>query len=1021
MHFTQLELLQEQTAFLKSMIYPQKVKLSTWNLRSATYTVPVKYENYTDWTTISVGDQWDCHYDKSYWFETDVTIPQDFAGKRVVLELDFGGEGIVSINGELKSSLCHYWKDGGIPHRTRVDVTDCAKGGEKLHISAQMNLNYKDYFKGHAYEKYDGHSHQVYIFNQASLCALDADAEGLWFDTTCVLETIKRIKSPAGQMLYRTHLIKLDANAETDLMHMNRMDYVSQRMIELLQQAFLCVPFFGPEADVKKGIVKARKVLKKGLKDMPQYDNGTVMFTGYAHMDLVWLWQEKHTVRKVANLFRNALELIARYPDYIFSCSQPYAFQMMEEHYPELFEEIRAAVKSGRIDLVGNPWVEMDGNVTGGEAIVRQMLYGRAYYLEKFGKDSKAFYMPDSFGFPGSMPQIIKRSGVDYFYTSKLGTNEGWHFPHTIFHWQGIDGTYLPRVGYNGHMNATAIDRYFSGIEDKRLLDTVYGSYGYGDGGGGPDYRHCERMIRFKEMPGLPKVKAGTIVDFFKEQFTDDKEFPVWNDELYLDRHRGVLTSGEKIKKQNRKAELLLRKLEMAAVMAEQYLGMEYPMEEIEKLWKMVLHVQFHDSLPGSSITPVNTDVYAEHEAFFEKANALFGKLTEALTASVPHKKGESVRWNFLPWEVDGIPAMGWTVEAKKAAKTPVKATKNTLENQFVKVKIDRNGHISSVYFKELEREALAKPSNTLEIYTDISKNHLSAWDIHPEFEDTVQVLNKADSVELVEGTDEKAVIRVVKTYNKSTITQDITLYDDSARIDVITNVDWQEDMRMLKACFYPDVTASKASYEIQFGAIERPTHKNTEYDAVRFEACCHKWFDLSQGDFGVSVLNDCKYGCDVHDGKMRLSLLRSPLEPDYTLDRGHRSFTYSLYPHAGTWAQGGTVQEAFKLNGPADSITAAAKNETLSAAGSFVTTEGSVVLDTLKKAEDGKGYIVRLYEGFGGGGKATLRFCKELAACTECNLMEQDETEIKVKGNEFNFFVRPYEIRTFRVQFKEN
>ena len=1031
MEYTQPGIIKEQLALIKGMIYAQKLNIPVWRTRKARYTVPVEYEDYTEWTDIRVGESWTCDYEDSRWFEADVTVPESFGGKHLVLELMPGGEGLVSVNGEPLGSLAFYhapktWgPDKPIRHRTRIELGD-HQAGEVLHISCQMNMNYKDHYKANRFVKYNGNVTTDYIFKFARLCVVDDDAETLYFDALNLWDAIELLGSPADKVIQKVHTPLLGREFELMMRAMSRDGMLAMRMTELLQKAFLCVPFYSGEEAMRASFQEASRTIREGIEQLPAAERGMVYVSGLAHIDIVWLWQEKHSVRKVANTAMNTLALAKQYPEYIFTFSQPYAFQWLERYYPDIFKQVQEAVKKGNIDPVGNLWVEVDCNLAGGEALVRQLLYGRAYYLEKFGKASDVFLMPDSFGYTGALPQIMAKSGIKYFLSAKLASNEGFRFPYSFFRWQGIDGTrvptYLMRVAYNGEVNCNHLDQAYHRQECKRIIDESYMTFGYGDGGGGPDDTMLKCASRLQNMPGIPKLKMATLDEFFEKATEREEEFPIWNDELYFDRHRGTYTTQAKVKKNNRKAELALRKTEMAASLREIYLGIPYPAEELEEIWKILLHLQFHDSLPGSSITYVYEDAEQEFARFFEKQEALYGAILRDLTAAVPHGEGEAVAWNFLGWErtenvPDGVvtlPSMGWGISQKGGEGVSVSET--VLENKFFRLQLDEEGRMVSLIHKATGRETLKAPSNTMHLFEDLSKDRLSAWDMYLEYTNKEQVI-PCQSVQVVENTPQRGAVRLTWKFGKSTLQQDIVVYSDTERIDFVTHADWQEDMHVLKAAFFPKVRASRATYEIQFGAVERPTHHNTEYDAIRFEGSAHKWADLSQSDFGLSILSDSKYGYDILDDRMRITLLRAPLEPDYKADRGEHDFVYSLYPHALSWEDGGTVKAGFGLNVPADLCDAAATAAAVPA--SFATVEhDSLVLDTLKKAEDGRGYILRLYESAGKGGNAKVTFAKALSAVTAVSLMEEDEGAANFDGNTLTFETSPYCIHSYRIEF---
>ena len=1034
MEFSKMNITDEKLSLIEKKIYDKKLPLLKWQMRSAKFNKDNSYSNYSKYKTISLGDKWTCRFDEAIFLETSFVVPKELKNQRLVLDLDLGGEGLVYINGEAKGSIAFYYNPGqsvlsGVTRfRRRIDVCEKAQENKKYDVLIELNINYKDYFKSNRFLKYEDDMTEEYMFNSASVCAVNKEVEAYYFDLKNLIDTIKLLDTPAHLALERIQTCKLDLAFDRLLRNMNRDDGLKQKMLELVLTSMSKVSYFNDE-EFNESIRYASLVLKEGLKKLPKVERGTVFATGFSHVDLVWLWQIRHTIRKLENTFLNAISLIERYPDYIFTFSQPYAFELIEEYHPELFKKIKKYIKEGRINIVGNAYVEMDTNVTGGEAIVRQLLYGRNYYLEKFSKDSDVFFMPDSFGFSAALPQIIKKSGIKYFFTDKLAAfNETYRFPHTFFLWQGIDGTklpsYLERCSYNGCLNPERIDEAYGRNENKKINDSAYVTFGYGDGGGGADYVMAENYSRLKDMPGLPKVQMATVSDFFK-QIKEKDSLPIWNDELYLDGHRGTYTTHGDIKKYNRQAELGLRQLEIASWIREKLTNKKYPKEEIKKLWKTILPMQFHDSLPGTCISQVYVEFKKEYELFFEKLNKLTKEVLDDISANIKHEDGEKIAYNFLSWERKdlvsnqyvSVPSIGYSVIKNKNEKNVLKASTKMIENKFFKIKFDDNGSIENIILKNDNRSMLKAKSNVFELFDDPSCARMSAWDLNKEYQNAGVTLNKADKVELVSNDGKKAILRTRRTFNNSTLEQDIIVYSDLKRIDFKTKVDWHENMKLLKVAFYPNVTTSKATYEIQFGAIERPTHRNNEYDAIRFEACGHKWADMSQSDCGLAILNDCKYGYDAYDGRLRLTLLRSPLEPDYKADRGINEFTYAIYPHYNSWQDGKVVNEAFELNVPVI-ISDTKQKVNASVPNSFVLIDNkNIILETIKKAEEDDAYIFRLYEANGGGGKTTVKVGFDIKEVVSTNLMEQEEKKIKVKDNSFTFEARPYEIYSFKVR----
>ena len=1033
----QMDLISERIGLFEKAVVRHAVSIPEWTKQAFRYGDPIEYTPLGDPQPIRTGDSWRCGFTEMHAFESTVTIPPEMAGERVVLELSFGGEGLVYLDGKPASGVTHYetLMGGKLRHRERVDVSERAVAGQTLSIRAEMYVNYKDFYKFRSYHHYTDEDYVDHTFRFARLVSIDETAEEYLIDAQTVLEEIEYLNDPSPALLDAVNTRRMPGGDHSLLLHA-RDDALVQHLTDALRRSLALLPAYGTADELRAAAKPARELLWEELGKIQTGKEGTVIASGFAHMDIVWLWQQKHTTRKIINTFCNALALMERYPDYVFTFSQPYTYRQLEQFAPDVFEKVREKIREGRIDPIGNLFVEVDANLASGESIVRQLLYGKAYYEEKFGRSSDVFFMPDSFGYPASLPQIIKRAGIRWFFTTKLSTNETWRFPHTFFHWQGIDGTriasYLLRAPYNGKMTPERIEQAYRRMEDKSLSETAFLTYGFGDGGGGADWRMVESAKRVAKLPGLPNVRHGTFSEFFREVFDNARHVPVWDDELYLDRHRGTYTTNGKMKKQNRRAELLLRDLEIFASMREAQLGVPYPKAELDELWMTLLPMQFHDSLPGSSIPQVTRDADATFDRFFRDAQALLSELLGDLASASGAPRGETVFFSSLPFDTTRqvaesgcapvrLPAFGcaWT---KSAPAEAVKATANSLENKFFRLTVNEQGLIDSLFDKRLQKELFRKPGNELQLFDEISAVRLSAWDLYPETLQTCRSATDSATVTLAERSDATAAIRVVRKFGESAVEQLIRVYSDVDRVDVQTRVDWHERMKLLKAAFYPAVHAREASYEIQFGAVKRPTHRNTAYDALRFEACAHRWADLSQADCGVSVLNDCKYGYDVTDDTIRISLLRAPLEPDDGMDRGEHEFTYSIYPHAAGFELGGTVAAAMALNIPPRSAVAGSA----SAKGlrPFVTLRqpiaDGVILEAVKKAEDGDGYIFRFYEAVGSSGAVKAECCRPLASVTECDLMEApcETGGARYEGSSFSFEVKPFEIRTFRVRF---
>lgn len=967
-----LPLIRKELERLRAKCVVRRAPVPDITARYERYETPEQYTVLSDWFAITPGDHWPCSVRTTLRLRARLTAPNAEAGQTLALELNVGGEASVRVNGRLMESLTAipegYTKPYRDTLRERVVLPDDCRGQElDLEIEACMNFQWCN--------------ETTYLHPEEAVPALFARADIVLLDNA---------------VLALCHDVETVCDA---------MDCLSDaRLIPRLADAAWTALKAGGEP------AAARAQLKQTLSRMPQ-GQGRVLFTGQAHIDTAWLWTIRESIRKCERTFANVLDLMDRYADFTFSFSQPCLFAMIEKHYPDLFKRIQARVAEGRIELVGNAWVEMDTNIPSGESLVRQLLYGRAYYLKAFGRESRVFWMPDVFGYSWALPQIIARSGGKYFYTTKLNNNDTNRFPHSLFVWRGVDGTpilsYLQRMNYNGVLNArllSDIDRLF---DQKDVSDQSLMTFGYGDGGGGPTAGMLEKYTRLERFPGLPAARMGAAATFFEEAEPLMKQLPEWNDEMYYENHRGTYTSQAFVKRNNRAMELLLRKLEIACATAHVYLNYPYPMEEISDLWRGMLTLQFHDILPGSSIQAVYDECRETYRDLTARAQAQFDRVMDVLKA---HTGQGNDHWNFSPFGEQGIAPFFCGKREEAAGQTDVSGY--SLRNEYLLVTLDGEGGITRLFDLEYGREVLAPGAkgNVLTLFVDQPVRE-AAWNIDATYQDRGTEL-AARSIKPVTLKDGCPALRVSWTHGRTEITQDIVLRPGSRRLDFVTRVDWQERDRMLKCAFPVDIHASQAAYEIQFGTIMRPTHRNTSYDRAKFEVCGHRWADLSESSYGVSLLNDCKYGYDILGSRMRLTLLRSPSFPDPAADQGIQEFTYSLYPHPGDWRTG-TVREAYRLNVPLE--THPGRGGGLP--GPLARCDsGHAVLDTIKLAEDGRGVILRLYESAGGRGPVQLAFGREPVSVTECDLMERDERAVPCQGNACGVYVKPFEIKTYRV-----
>ena len=753
--------------------------------------------------------------------------------------------------------------------------------------------------------------------------------------------------------------------------------------------------------------------------------NGDVSFSvtavGNSHVDLAWLWPIRETVRKGARTFSTMLHNMEKYPDYVFTASQPQLFAWMKESYPSLYERLKEKVKEGRLELEGCMWVEADTNVTGGEALVRQILYGKRFFREEFGVDVKTLWLPDVFGYSGALPQIISKSGVPYFMTQKLTSYNFYNkFPYTTFLWKGIDGTaVLSHMPPEDNYASPALPKSFAKVErqfnEKGRLNEALVLYGIGDGGGGPGEEHLERLKREKNLNGIPPVKQEPALRFFERQEAFRDKLNVWTGELYLEAHQGTYTTQGVTKKYNRLMESSLRELELHGAMQAVFGGgWNYPKAELDSIWKEVMLYQFHDILPGSSIKRVYDESHERYRLMHGQVEALN---SAALSSLEDKTDGRSVI-NNLSWPREGwlqnngkwvyvsTPSMGISNDITTPEIPAVFAESDKLENDFLVVKFAENGSVSSVWDKENGREVLSGSGNALMMYHDSG----DAWDFHKYYtllkpEQLVCEASKA----YVDGPC--AVLEQVYRYNESKISQRTILTAGSRRLDFETEADWNETGRMLRADFDLNIFVVNATCDIQFGAIERPVCKNNSWDTAKFEICAQKWVDLSQSDYGAALMSDCKYGYSADESHISLNLLRSPVYPDIAADKGHHSFTYSLFPHSGNYIKGGVVRAGYELSEPLKIYEMGLKPCEF-----MVISSEAVILEAVKKAEDDDSIIIRMYECHGGCATTDVRLGFDIDAVYIVDMMEENPVSVPSEGNVIKLEFKPFEIKTVKI-----
>jgi len=964
---------------------------------------------------LSIGDAWGELFDAA-WFRFTGTIPASAVGQEVVLLLDVNGElCVVDERGEpvrgLTNVASEFDKRLGMPGKRVLPLTDRAQGREPVEVWADAGCN--DLF---------GIVQENGVIKDAWIAVCRPDVKALYYDFEVLREAMTVLPEASArraQIQYALH----------DAMHLI---------------------WNGLDGDA---VAAARERLRGELAKRNGDASLSVSALGHAHIDLAWLWPLRETKRKGARTFATVLANMELYPDYIFAASQAQLFQWMKEEYPGLYARIKARVAEGRIEPQGALWVEPDTNVTGGESLIRQILYGRRYFLDEFGVDVDYVWLPDTFGYTGALPQIMARAGIRYFSTQKLSWSLINTFPHQSFRWQGIDGSavlvhMLPEETYNGPAAPRSLAMIEQNYRDKGVSSHALMAYGIGDGGGGPGEEHLERLARLRNFAGLPPVQQEWTSAFFEKWVQDAERFATWQGELYLERHQGTFTTNAANKWYNRRMEQALRETEWMAAMAHRLAGADYPRAALDAIWQEVLLYQFHDILPGSSIKRVYDECLPRYAALLAETEALLGAAQQALAAQVDTAAARQpvILFNSLGWEREQwlklgdawhsvkAPSLGYAVldAALPADVFPQPAaTTEQIENDRLVVRFDASGAIASIFDKLNQRESVppGELANRLVLYHDPG----DAWDFPMDYaEATPRVLTLASSRAWIDGP--RAVVEQTYHIGHSVLVQEISLTAGSSLVEFVTRLHWRERGTMLRVEFPVAVHAEEARYEIQFGNIRRSTHRNTTWDMARAETPAHKWVDLSQRDYGVALLNDSKYGHKVKGHTIDLNLLRSvpypgprlvaddavaPGEPHpaYT-DQADHAFRYALYPHAGDGLDAGVVRTAYEFNIPLQVVDATSHAGTMPPVESWLAVDRpEVVIETVKLAEQGDGLIVRAYETTGATVTAHVSAGIAVTGAEETDLLERSERAMDIADGTLPVDFRPFEIKTLRLR----
>ncbi|HEY1683150.1 MAG TPA: alpha-mannosidase [Tepidisphaeraceae bacterium] len=973
--------------------YAQAQKLKSWQ--------PAKVGE-------SFGPPWSTH-----WFKLRFRVPADFKNQRVDLLWNSHSEATLWIDGKSVQGL-NAEPGPGWQARKDAILLDKAKGGETLNIQIEMACNS---LFGVGDAKMQNYPSLIpWLLEEADIAIFDSLAWDLYQDFSFLFG------------LYEDGQKNKDLDAAWQGLLLAELNRFANEM---------------DEAD-RTTWQPAGKILKA----LYQHHNGDVVHNlsaiGHAHIDTAWLWPLAETHRKCERTFSTQTTYMRDYPDYKFSCSQAYQYQVIMDRNPDLYQRIKKFAKKGQWVPVGGTWIEPDCNIPSGESLIRQFLFGQRFFEKEFGARCKEFWNPDVFGYNGQLPQICNLMDIKRFLTQKLSWNRFNRPDHHTFIWEGIDGSevfthFPPADTYNAVVSIEELRRNVRNYKDNDRSRHSYMLFGYGDGGGGPTKEMLEHIERAKDLPGLPKTEFRSSDEFFTLLEKDNTDRVRLVGELYFEYHRGTYTSQAANKKGNRKSEFFMHDVEFLSVLASKTANHKYPAQEINDIWKLILLNQFHDILPGSSINQVYVDSAAHYNEIAERAQTLRDHALKSLvskpggstSASGEHGRAVPLQ-NIVAINTIGFPrteivqspdgkllcadapsyGIGKIIEATDSVSIEERKGRVVLENTYLRAELSSDGTVLSLVEKSTGREALAGNANSIRIYDD-QNTAWDAWDVDPFHIETEKESPAAHVMRIITRSPLRAEVEFQRKISSvSSMRQVIRLDAHSRRLEFHTEVDWHENRKMLKAVFPVNVRAMNATYEMQFGCVERPTHFNTSYDLARYEVPGHKWADLSEFDFGITLLSESKYGFSTFANQMRISLLRSSKHPDENADMGKHSFAYAIMPHAGDWRDAGVVAEGFRFNAPMILASGSATP------GSIASVDRpNLVLDTIKKAEDSDAVILRLYEAHGGRGTANVKCNLPFKSAVFCNGLEEEIGTAKSRNGAIEIPFTPFQIVTLKLK----
>jgi alpha-mannosidase len=996
-----------------------------------------------------------------------VTIPEDWAQQTVFVRLSVGGEGLLLKEGKALGGLNPY-------HREHL-LLEKAQGGELIRLEVEAVP--RGLF---------GTPERAPHLEEAALVIPDTEIRSLYEDLAAALDAVPQVGEEVAVLLLEA---LAQTFTEMPLPRTPTEEYLPRIALSALgrkalasiweEWEFPAEPLPLPEA-LRPTLRAVHDRFNERLAAIRQQypPIGSLTPIGHAHIDTIWLWPIAETRRKTRRTFATVLSLMERYPEYTYAQSQAQLYAFIEEDDPELFERVRACIAEGRWEPLGGMWVEADGNLLSGESWARQLLFGQRYFQSHFGCRSQVAWLPDTFGYSAQLPQLYKLAGLNYFFTTKLSWNETNALPVDLYWWEGLDGSrvlahsILCPNGYNSTLEARDLQTTWRNHKAKNRHPRYLLPFGWGDGGGGPTAEMLERYLRFKNFPALPKAEMGKVEQFFLDISHERTvpALPVWVGEKYLELHRATYTTQAKVKYLHRRLEQALPEAEIAATLTFLH-GEDYPTAKLEAAWKRFLCNQFHDVLPGSGIHTQVQETQAELQAVLTEAETLREAALLRLSRQIRPSADAMqtiVVWNLaledrplrvtfprpphLPFRLltpDGVevayqltetevlaagevtvPGLGYlalsVAPGESEKRGDVRLAGRVLSNRHLRAEIGEDGTILSLFDKKNRREALGGRGNQIWAYTDIPRDW-EAWDMDVSYPNEGREILAESAPKVVEAGPVRAGLRVVRKLGNSTIVHIYWLWSGARRLEIETHLHWDERRTLLRALFPLNVRAHEAWFETAFGAVPRPTHRNTSWDQARFEVPGHRFADLSEAGYGVSLLNDGKYGHSVLGNTLGLSLLRGPLYPDPFADQGDHTFTYALYPHPADW-RSGTLAQAHDLNAPLRVVILPEKvggeelERALPASKQFLKIDNLAMrMAALKPAEDNNGLILRLYEAHGGRNQAILDLSSlNVASAQPVNLLEEPVgDEMPLENGQLRSGFGPYQILTFRLRAK--